>query len=131
MIGFLLEALLNLVGEVLLQLLVEAAAELGWESVGQALGRRRPANPVLAGFGLVILGAATGYASTLLLPKHLFGPSRFPGISLVVAPVATGSIMQALGNWRTSNRHTHSLLATFWGGALFAFAMLAARLALV
>jgi len=45
------------------------------------------------------------------------------GVSLILAPLGTGAAMHAFGVWRRRRGAPASRLATFWGGALFAFAM--------
>ncbi len=131
MIGAILEILLNLLVEVVAQLFVEGLLELGWESVRRASAKRGPVNRAVAAVVLALLGGVVGCLSVLVVPVHIFGPSRYPGISLVVAPLATGAVLQALGTWRAERGYSPSVLATFWGGALFAAAMIAVRLLLV
>jgi len=128
MIEALLEALLELLLEAALQLLAEVAFELGLESLGHAFRRSRSANPVLSVLGLFIAGAATGLLSSWLLPHRLFHPTRgVSGISLLLAPLASGAAMHAFGSWRRGRGGDPSFLATFLGGSIFAFAMALAR----
>ena len=128
MLGFLAELLLQLLFDALFQLLAEVLFELGFEAIAHSLRRGRSANPVLAAVGLLIIGAAAGFVTCWLLPDPLFRPVRhFPWLSLVLAPLAAGSAMHVLGSWRRRTGGDPTLLATFWGGALFAFTMGAAR----
>ena len=128
MLAFLLEILLGLLVEVLLQFLAQLFVELGFEAVAHSIRRGRSANPALAAIGLLIIGATGGVVSCWLLPGPLLQPlPHFPGISLVLVPLATGAAMQAFGSWRRRRGGDPSLLATFWGGGLFAFAMGLAR----
>ncbi len=62
-----------------------------------------------------------------MIPIRILPNSRFPGISLLLSPIAAGWIMKALGDWRRSRGHEPTVLATFWGGALFAFSMALVR----
>src|SRR6266849_3961780 len=103
MLGFILELLLELLAEILLQLFAELLFELGFQSVAHSVRRGRTANP-------------------LLRPVPLF-----PKLSLVLAPLATGAAMHVYGSWRRRRGGDPSLLATFWGGAIFALAMGLAR----
>jgi hypothetical protein len=48
-------------------------------------------------------------------------------MSLVLSPIVTGLLMEAYGRWRTSRGGYPSFVATFWGGALFAFVMALVR----
>lgn len=127
-----LEALLELVAYVLfepiLPMLVELGLELGWESLRHAAGRGRAANPLLATFGLLILGAGIGFASAALVPQRVWRPILHPsGVSVVLAPFLNGALMQAFGGWRRSRGGDPSALATWWGGAVFAFAVAITR----
>jgi hypothetical protein len=128
MLGLVVELLLQLLGEAILQLLAEVLLELGFQGLAHSVRRGRLANPVLAGIGLVIIGAIVGFVTCWLFPGPvLHSAPRRPWVSLVLAPLATGAIMHALGSWRRRRGGDPTLLATFWGGALFAFAMSAVR----
>jgi hypothetical protein len=52
-------------------------------------------------------------------------------VSLLVSPAITGLLMEGYGRWRTSRGGHPSYVATFWGGALFAFSMALMRFMLV
>jgi hypothetical protein len=88
----------------------------------------RSANPWIAGAVYLCLGAVAGFETAHLLP-HRFFPVKppFPGISLLLAPFAAGLLMQLFGSWRRRHARDSSWLATFWGGALFAFSTALAR----
>lgn len=113
-------ALLEVFGEFLLQMLFELAAE----AVGALIHRWRQSSPAVSAVGLVFVGAAAGLLSAWLFPHRLIETRvAFPGVSLLLAPLATGSAMYLLGErLRRAGRYTSSL-ATFRGGALFAFSM--------
>jgi peptidoglycan/LPS O-acetylase OafA/YrhL len=115
----------------LFEVFVQLLLELGVESIGQSLRPRRKAKPLVAGLGLLLLGSLVGLASGFAVPFRLSPTTRFSGTSLVLAPIAGGVAMQAMGAWRSSRGHEPSSLATWWGGALFALAMAAVRLAMV
>jgi hypothetical protein len=84
----------------------------------------RSANPWAAGAVYLCLGAVIGFATADLLPRRLFPvKSPFSGISLLLAPFGTGLLMQFYGSWRRRHTRSSSWLATFWGGALFAFSI--------
>jgi hypothetical protein len=128
MLAAILELLLQLLAEILLQLFTEVLFELGFASLAHSLRRGRSANPILAGIGLCIVGSAAGFITCWVFPKPLVRPARLlPGLSLVVAPLATGAAMHVYGSWRRGRGGDPTLLATFWGGAIFAFAMGLAR----
>jgi hypothetical protein len=50
-----------------------------------------------------------------------------PGVSLVLSPLSAGLVMKAFGDWRRRRGGDPSFLATFWGGALFAFSFALVR----
>jgi hypothetical protein len=116
----LLGALLEIVGEFLLQILFELAAE----ALSALIHRRNQSGPAVSAVALAFVGAAAGLLSAWLFPHRLIGTRVVvPGVSLLLAPLATGAAMHLLGKrLRHLGQHT-SDLATFRGGALFAFSM--------
>ena len=81
-----------------------------------------------SGFGLLVAGAAAGWASVALLPYPVL-PAISPvrGISVLLAPLATGLAMRAFGRWRIRHCGRPTFLATFGGGALLALSMALVR----
>jgi hypothetical protein len=112
----LLQMLFEVLGPGLLELLWELAA-----SSYKATYGRRNHNRFVAAVGYCLVGATLGGVSLLIWPKRLFGPGRIPGLSLLVSPVGGGVTMQAWGVYRRSRGHVTTNLATFLGGAAFAF----------
>ena len=98
------------------------AARSYWES----LQRTNP-GPIEAGLGFLLLGGLTGIVLTMLLPHRVLPQPVVPGLSLVFAPVALGIAMHGWGRVRRNGGHRTSRLATFWGGAAFAFGAAIAR----
>ena len=127
MIEFLVEILL----EVLLQLGGEAVMEAAWRLLGDPFRQRSRAHPVLAGIGLVLLGATMGLILWLVFPERLVPRGGIPGASLVLSPMLAGAVMHYYGRWRESRGASVSYTATFLGGALFAFGMASARFVLI
>ncbi len=116
LLAVLIQLFFELFGEFLLALLLE----LSLESMGRSLGW----------LGLVILGAISGLATSLLMPARLLTVGAFSGLSMILAPLATGLVLGALGHWQRGRFQKTTRLATFRGGACFAFAMAAVRWAL-
>ncbi len=119
----------------MLELLVEVFGELllglGWESLVASFRRRSQADPVLARVGYVLIGALLGALSALALPLRL---ARDPVISLVgvlLNPLLFGFLSDYYGHLRRRKERMTTNLATFWGGALFALSLGAARLAVI
>ena len=125
------ESAIEILFELLLQLVFEALAEMGISSVRHATSRSRHANPALAALGFLLLGGLCGALSGWLLPNRLLPAPPVANISLVAAPVAGGVMMHLYGKWKRTAGKDPSLLATYWGGALFAFAFAIARLVLM
>ena len=129
--GEILAVLLELVFEALVQLVLDFLAEAGLESVRHATGRVRQAHPLVAAFGIVLLGGLIGAATVIVLPSRLVPRMPVPGLSLVLAPLFNGVVMHVYGDWRWRRGGRGSYLATFWGGSLFALAIAAVRFAVV
>jgi hypothetical protein len=92
----------------------------------------RPPNPrKYSVLPLIALGALAGFITYLVFPQRMFTLVSFPGMSLIVSPLATGLVMKAFGDWRRNQGKKHSAVATFWGGATLAFSMAAVRFLLV
>jgi hypothetical protein len=126
-----IEALIELVLEIVLQLIVEVLVECGLRPIADSVERRREANPFLAMIGLFLLGALVGLGFSLLVSERLLPRSPVPGISLTLAPIVVGTMMHLFGNWLRSRGRKPTLLATFWGGSVFAFAAALVRFLLL
>lgn len=114
-----LEAVIEIVGEAILVFLLTAIAE--------ALGPSELRRPVMAGVGYLLLGGTAGGLTLIWFRFPLVHPSRFPGISLIISPILTGSLMALLGSiLRRYNKPTVKL-ETFAYGFLFAFGMTLVR----
>lgn len=123
----LLEILIQFFGEIVLQIFFEFFAELGIRSVREPF--RKPRNPWFAALGYTIFGALAGGLSLLLFPS-LFMDTRSAQIAnLILAPVAAGLAMVALGSWRRRHGQEVIRLDRFAYGYLFALAMAAVRFA--
>lgn len=127
---FFVEILVELLGEVLMQLLFGGAVD-----VGSGAMRRRHAStrehPLVAAFGLLVLGAICGVLSVWIVPVRMLPIPRLPGISLGVSPILSSIAMHRFGKWQTARGRATTSLTTFWGGGLFALALAATRFALI
>lgn len=122
-----LAELLFLLLQVLLEIFGEVLLELGFSGLKELFGRENR-DPVLATIGYWILGAVMGGLSLLMWPQRLVRPGPIPGLSLVVGPVAVGFAMDAWGRYRRSSGHQTTNLATLYGGGAFAFGLALVRL---
>lgn len=118
--------LLQVVGEFLLQIVVEALVELGFHALAEPL--RRPPNPWLAALGYGLFGALLGGISLLFLPEHLTpaGIARFA--NLLLTPVAVGGCMVMFGAWRAKRGEALWRIHRFAYGYLFALGFALVRL---
>jgi predicted benzoate:H+ symporter BenE len=123
MLALLLEFVVWFLGELLIQLAVELLIELGIESIRHSVRERKEADPVLAAIGYVLLGALAGAISVGALPWRITRglPLRLVGLALY--PLIAGAAMHAFGERRRRTGVNTTGLATFWGGACFAFGM--------
>ena len=123
MIEFLLEFAIELIFYGGGELLVEGVARI----FGAPFGRRGRHHPIVAGIGLLLIGAVLGEVSYWVWPYRLVASGPYPGISLLISPVVNGLLTHALGTWRENHDRPRTYLSTFWGGALFAFGMAGVR----
>jgi hypothetical protein len=122
----LLEPLLEILGEALLDI-GEAVLQPFFDLAAGALRGLIQAwtiGPVTLSIGLLLVGAAIGLLSAFLVPHRLIGMRvALPGISLLLAPLVTGSAMYFSGKRLRRFEWLPSNLAGFRGGAAFAFSM--------
>lgn len=127
MLAALLEALLEILGHAVLEIMGDLFAR----SIGDALDEWEWRGRVLAALSFILLGSAAGVLSAAMMPERMTPVVLMPGLSLLLAPLGTGAVMHVYGRWRQGRGHDTSYLATFWGGALTAFAMTLVRFLLV
>lgn len=120
--GIIIEILLNLILEVVVQMFFEILIALGYESIASSFKGRKEVNKYLALAGCFLLGSFIGLLSYLIYPNYIIKITYLHGISLFVSPVIVGLIMKKWGETRIESNKSISILATFWGGAIFAFA---------
>ena len=125
-----MEFFFEVVLELLFQFIAEIGVEFGSSAVSEGLrksGREKNVNPVLAVMGLIILSALIGGITSFVFPKRILPQIGFSGVSLIISPLATGLVMHMFGKWRRNSGYRTSYLATFIGGASFAFGISATR----
>jgi hypothetical protein len=116
----------------LLSGVLDVLIEIGQHGFGTSLRRqRRRAHPALPGLSAFLLGGLAGGVATWVWPMRLFGAGPLPGMSMIVTPVVDGLLMHAYGSWREQRGIERFFLASFWGGALFAFGVSLVRFLLV
>ncbi len=107
MLDFILELLLNLVGEAFLEL------------IGNRRVRAHPVGRVLL---YSFAGVALGAASTLVFDRHFLHSQTLQLWNLAMAPVFVGSV-----SWLIARARDRSPWGAFFSAAFFAFAFAAAR----
>lgn len=112
--------------ELVVDLVVEILLEVGLTVVKETLGRSNR-RPFTAAVGYFVLGAVVGALSTAVWPGRVTRRGLLPGFSLLAAPLALGGVMEAWGRWRRDRGHGTTNLATFYGGAAFAFGVALVR----
>ncbi len=129
MIEFLLELLLELIGEFLFELAVTALMDLALRAIAKVFETLRLANPVLASITYVLLGASAGGVSLLVFPHPLVHPSRLHGINLLVSPLplVTGLAMSLIGSILSRQGKKVTQIESFGYGFAFAFGIALVR----
>lgn len=128
--GILAELLLMALGwlaEILLQLLFEVLAEMGWRVVRAPFARERELPPWVVVPGYAVFGAAAGGLSLLVFPLAYLHGDVARIANLVVAPLVAGVVMSAVGAWRRRRGQALLRLDSFAYGALFALAFALVR----
>jgi len=120
-----IEFIFEIVGEFLLQALVETLAELGLHSLGEPF--RRPPNPWLAGLGYAIFGAIAGGITLWLLPDHMVRNEVLRKLNLLVTPLAAGGMMCLIGAWRARRGDDVLRIDRFAYGYVFALSLALVR----
>jgi hypothetical protein len=123
MLDLLFELILQFVVEFFFQIIIE----LGFESVAEYFRRRPRLRRVIALILIPLFGGFVGLFLSNMIPERILPKPGVPGVSLILSPLAVGLVMQWFGDWRRSRGHEPTTLATFWGGALFAFSMALVR----
>lgn len=123
----LLSAVLELICEILLQAIFEACIAFVIRLLDKAFSRSSPANPLMAFVGYFALGLTAGATSLLFFAHPIFHGSRFHGISLAVAPLATGLVMSQIGAFIRKRGRPSLRIESFTYGFAFAFGMAVIR----
>jgi hypothetical protein len=116
-----IEFLIEIIGEILLQLLLEGLAELGLHVIAAPF--RKPPNPWLAAIGYAMFGAAAGGGSLLLFPSSFVTGDLARILNLLVTPIAVGLLMCVMGAWRARRGQAVMRIDRFAYGYLFALSL--------
>ena len=122
---FVFEVILQFLGELLLQALVEVFAELGYHSVADTL--KRPRKPALSIIGFTIWGAIAGGISLWIFPTSPIDDPLLRQLNLIATPAACGLVMMLVGKIRLKKGQDLVRLDRFGYAFVFAFAMALVR----
>lgn len=112
---FILELLLQLFGELFIDLLVHLGVRIP--------GIHRLGNNLLAGGILFLVGAIVGVLSLIYFPKPFVRSESMHGISLLITPVLAGLAMEVIGRVRRRQRKLVIRLENFWYAYALALGM--------
>ena len=113
LLGFIVEVVLPIVGEIAFEFLLHC--------MGQPFVTRERRNAAFAGIGYFLIGLVLGGLSLLVFPRSFVRSEDFHGISLLITPVVAGLVMSAIGRWRLRQGKTLLRLDSFIYGFVFAF----------
>jgi hypothetical protein len=115
------EFIFSVLGELLLQLVIELLFEFGLRSIREPF--RHEPRPWLAALGYAMLGAIAGAISLALKPSLMIDSEFGRLVNLGLTPVLMGCVMAAVGALRRSRDQELIRIDRFAYGYLFALAM--------
>jgi hypothetical protein len=107
----------------LLQVVLEALAELGLHSLRESFRRPTSQHVWLAAIGYSILGALAGGVSLFFFPVLFIEGEALQFANVIITPIAAGAIMGLFGAWRQRRGEDIIRLDKFSYAFLFALAM--------
>ena len=122
--------LLLTIAEIFFESAIASAAAALVDIAGRAFTRVFPTSQPRPEFAMLVyafLGAIVGVASVRAFPHAIVRPSRFHGVSVLVAPVITGLVMAGIGMVLRRKGKKTTGIESFAYGFAFAFGMAAAR----
>ncbi len=119
--------------DVLLELIVEIFGEVLFGIAGaileEAISDDNQSSRIPAVAGHFLMGAIAGVVSLAVLRQQVVPHVVIPGLSLIVAPIGTGILLELLGRWWVRRGNVRMALFTFWGGFCFGLGMALVRFA--
>ena len=113
-----MEVIMELFLEFLIQLVGEVLVELGVRALAEPF--RKPANAWIAAIGYAAFGSLLGAISLCPLPQHMVVHPVLRVVNLIATPLAVGLCMMWLGAWRSRRGQLVLRIDRFWCGTLFA-----------
>jgi hypothetical protein len=137
----LLGELFGLIVELFFEVLIQIVFEAGVDAASRVPRRFHlapflrvtlsPSNAAFTTLKFAFLGFGLGAVSLLVFPHPLVHPSRFHGISLLISPVVTGTVMGLVGRTVRRRGKTPVQIESFAYGFTCAFAMALIRILVV
>jgi len=127
----LLSGILELLADLILQFAFESICDLAVRTFQNYFSEVKEVSPILAVFGYLLLGLASGFLSVFLLPHPLVHPSKIHGISLLVSPLVTGMVMSQVGGMLRRQGMRPIRIERFAYGFTFALGLAVVRFAFV
>lgn len=121
MLQIIFEIIFGTIGEFLLQFVVGILVDRSFEALHHAFQYRKEAKRYQAFVGYFILGSFLGILSYWIIPKRVIPLQGIPGLSLVLVPLFVGFGMSQWGKYQIRKGSLVTNLASFNGGAIFAF----------
>lgn len=123
----LLAGLLQLLGELFLNLLFELLAECGGEALRHAFNPGKETHPIIASLGYALLGATFAGLSLLAINHSLVAHRWLRIANLFITPCVAGWLMVELGRQRLRRNQPTVMKFRFLYGYLFALAFALTR----
>ncbi len=120
-----MEFLVELLLEFLIQVFGEILLELGLRALAEPF--RKTPSPRVAIFGYALLGFAFGGLSLWVFPHHVVAGETWKWVNVLVTPLAAGACMGLLGSWRVRRGQSVMRIDRFNYGYLFALCFAAVR----
>ena len=115
---------------VLLEVFLQVILQPWIDILGSAWRPKEKTDPILAGAGIISMGTFSGLIFTHFIHYRVL-PVFLPYSGLILNPLASGFAMHYWGKWRDGKDKDISYMATWWGGALFAFFFTLSRLVML
>ena len=125
----LLIALVQFICEVLLQIVGDVLAELGWNALREVFRPSQPPRRGLVLVGYSIIGAALGGLSLLVFPKHFAAGMPLRIATLALAPIASALVVAPMLPLLRRPGEPGDIWPRFWNAYVFSLTFALIRFA--
>ena len=116
-----LEIILQFLGEVLLQIVIECLSEAGLHAFAEA--SEKPRNAFVSVLLYAIFGTIAGGLSLLFLPHSFITNLALREANVLITPLIAGAVMMLVGRWRDKKSQERFGIDRFGYAFVFAFSM--------